>query len=365
MSENARYFQSEAMQAVLQRVTALVSDAVAAETCDAARDANVWLMDIYRSPEVYDEYCQHSIAILGETLTAALVSVKGVGNPEEWRYVIALLYRFVGELLIRYPREVPVPIRAMYEAVSSRLEQFDVQQRSIIQWAQSHLPRALAAELLHHPAISELKRSGDTVQRLEALNEQIDRKLQKRVERIEELEKALKRLESEYNFVGLAHGFQGMEKSKRSEWRVTFSALIVLAILMLAPLVFEAYYIFRLIDSSNVLALKSILFLAPAAIAIEVLLVYFFRITLLRVRSLDAQLLQLRLRLCLCQFIEGYAEYAETLKKRSDVTLSKFENIIFSGIQTSDEKLPSTFDGMEQLMKLVQQVRGSEGRAVR
>ena len=64
--------------------------------------------------------------------------------------------------------------------------------------------------------------------------------------------------------------------------------------------------------------------------------------------------MQLELRKSLCQFIQNYAEYAKEIKENDGVVLDKFENLIFSSIVASDDKIPTTFDGMEQIAKLAE-----------
>lgn len=74
-------------------------------------------------------------------------------------------------------------------------------------------------------------------------------------------------------------------------------------------------------------------------------------------RTVQTQIMQLDLRLSLCQFIQSYAEYAKEIKTNDKDALDKFENLIFSSILSSDEKIPSTFDGLEQLNSLIKQFK--------
>ena len=63
--------------------------------------------------------------------------------------------------------------------------------------------------------------------------------------------------------------------------------------------------------------------------------------------------MQLELRMTLCQFIQSYAEKSKELKGYNKEGFEKFENLIFSSIVSSDEKIPSTFDGMEHVPSLL------------
>lgn len=61
----------------------------------------------------------------------------------------------------------------------------------------------------------------------------------------------------------------------------------------------------------------------------------------------------------LCRFIQHYSEHAAAIKKNSDVTLDRFETVIFSGLVSNDSDLPATFDGVEQLASLFKTMKGS------
>lgn len=89
----------------------------------------------------------------------------------------------------------------------------------------------------------------------------------------------------------------------------------------------------------------------------EIILLYFFRVILNHYNSLQTQIMQLELRQSLCQFIQSYADYAKEIKEKDGASLEKFENLIFSSILSSPDKVPSTFDGLEQLSNLIKNMR--------
>lgn len=86
----------------------------------------------------------------------------------------------------------------------------------------------------------------------------------------------------------------------------------------------------------------------------EILLLYFFRFSLLHFNASKAQLLQLEVRMAVCAFIEDYAKFA---KENKGQDLSKFESMIFSAIAHDNEKMPSTFDGMDQLATFIKNIK--------
>jgi hypothetical protein len=86
-------------------------------------------------------------------------------------------------------------------------------------------------------------------------------------------------------------------------------------------------------------------------------LIYFFRVVLSDYKFVQSQLLQVELRKTLCTFIQHYCEYSCEIKKKDPDALKKFENIVFSAIVSSDEKLPSAFDGIEQIGNLIKSAK--------
>ncbi|MBK7299223.1 MAG: hypothetical protein IPI79_01660 [Moraxellaceae bacterium] len=70
-------------------------------------------------------------------------------------------------------------------------------------------------------------------------------------------------------------------------------------------------------------------------------------------KSIQSQILQIELRMTLCQFIQNYAEQSKVLKEQNKEGFEKFESLIFSSIVSSDDKIPATFDGVEQLASLL------------
>lgn len=131
-----------------------------------------------------------------------------------------------------------------------------------------------------------------------------------------------------------------------------------MGVVILTPLAFELYCTTNGLLDGKTLSTENLLTLIPL-ISIEVVLVYFFRIILLNHRSIEAQKIQIELRKTLCQFIQSYAEYAAKIKTQDSASLEKFENLIFSGILSNPEKLPSTFDGLDQIGELVKKVKSS------
>lgn len=95
--------------------------------------------------------------------------------------------------------------------------------------------------------------------------------------------------------------------------------------------------------------LERLFILLPITIA-ELILLFYFKVVLVHYNSAGAQLLQLQTRLAVCQFIEDFIKF----KKETNVNeLDKFEALIFSNLMPSADQIPPTFDGLEQLGKIL------------
>lgn len=160
-----------------------------------------------------------------------------------------------------------------------------------------------------------------------------------------------------FNFVGLYKGFSELAAKKEQERKFLLKSLLGLGAMILVPLAIQ-FVVSLLKAGGSVFVLTDLLTLLPL-ISVEIILVYFFRIVLHNYKATKTQIVQIELRQTLCQFIQSYAQYASTIKKDDATALEKFENLIFSGIMSDSEKLPATFDGIEQLSSLFKNVKGS------
>ncbi|WP_238327084.1 hypothetical protein [Rodentibacter pneumotropicus] len=90
---------------------------------------------------------------------------------------------------------------------------------------------------------------------------------------------------------------------------------------------------------------------------LELVIIYFFRVVLTHYNSVQTQIMQIELRQSLCQFIQSYVDYAKEIKEKDGASLEKFENLIFSSILSTPDKVPSTFDGLEHLSNLIKNMK--------
>lgn len=182
-------------------------------------------------------------------------------------------------------------------------------------------------------------------------------KLEQKEQTVENLQATLDKQETAFNFVGLYKGFNELAKRKQKEATNTFCFLIVLAFSLIALPLSAMISIYNPNDISQSPAISTHLLNLLPLISLEIILLYFFRVVLHNYKSIKAQVLQVELRQTLCQFIQNYADYSKGIKKDDPAVLEKFENLIFSGIISDAENLPSTFDGMDQITKLLSSLK--------
>lgn len=166
----------------------------------------------------------------------------------------------------------------------------------------------------------------------------------------EELNQNLLNYKHEFNFVGLSKGFSNIREQKSKE---LFRQNIFYYLIMLVILVFLGIKLYWLINNYQTLELISFIGLSVASVIILFVLLYFFRISLFNIRGLKSQLLQIDLRLSLCEFISSYTDETAKMRGNAKESFDKFESVIFSPIVATDDKIPTTFEGLDQLNGLI------------
>lgn len=174
-------------------------------------------------------------------------------------------------------------------------------------------------------------------------------------EAVDRLAKQLEQQKTAFNFVGLSKGFEKLlkdkEKAKKSSFRFAF-------LLGVALISIPIYFVYLLTNNLEIIAQAHLWKATIPFTGLEIIFLYFFRVVLSHYNSIKTQIMQIELRQSLCQFIQSYAEYAKEIKEKDGASLEKFENLIFSSILSTPDKVPSTFDGIEQLSNLIKNIKG-------
>ena len=174
---------------------------------------------------------------------------------------------------------------------------------------------------------------------------------------VQDLEERLEKNKQTYDFVLLNAGFKNLYAQKKVDLKnPERNYKWLFRIILLIPII-EILFFGYLIANEISINSTTIWYMVIPSISLILFMLYFYRINLQEVRSVKSQMMQLELRMALCQFIYSYAEDSEKLHKKNSSGFEKFENIIFSPLVSSDDKIPTTFDGMEQLAKLIGEFR--------
>ncbi|QGT79599.1 hypothetical protein GM160_07445 [Guyparkeria halophila] len=315
---------------------------------------------IVRNPSGWDSRCEFNSRHIGDQFIDALRNF----DPSQHLdidNIYSMSYRFLCEFdfLIGAGKELTLELRSIKNRIQEDSDEMDANVRSQIHYASYVMPANITKDFLNDERIDLFRRFEERQAEAESLKEKWDREIEKKETSANALKDKLEEYESGFNFVGLYQGFEDLLKKKKSEARILFLSLLGLGVLALAPLLLALVLSVSGIYSGELFSVSHLVVLIPL-VSIEVLLLYFFRIVLVAHRSAKAQIMQIELRQTLCQFIQSYASYASEIKKEDSSALEKFESLIFSGILSNSERIPSTFDGVDQLVSLADKVRGSK-----
>lgn len=356
INETITYFSDASMQAHISRAHENINRLIAttpnehegAEYHRALIFIGAALKEMMLVPAFFDSSCEFNIKSIGHKFSE---SVQGIGASEKYEIdtLLAVCYRMVVEFELKSSSSMSTGLSSAWNDVADlNFREFKVAS-SQIRWAKNHMAFLLLREYIHHPHMTSLKNLPTAIKTSEDARIKSDEELSKREERVNAIADKLKGYENAYNFVGLYQGFSNLKDDKVSERELTFKFLIFLGLcLIVVPLL----KLLNVIGHNDDLVKEA--FSVAALLALELMIIYFFRIALQNFRSAKAQLLQIDLRMTLCQFINSYVEFASDARKGDKELLQKFEQIIFSGIVTDESGIPSTFDGLDQVVKIAE-----------
>lgn len=209
--------------------------------------------------------------------------------------------------------------------------------------------------------VKEAERKADEINtKISQVTKKLEELLAAKEHRVNQLAGILDEQKIAFNFVGLSQGFSSLLNKKKNSKNIVLSLLFFIGVFLFIPLfTYIELQQFRNDSKQDLFEwLKFIPF-----IGVELIILYLFRVVLSHYNSIKAEIIQLELRQTLCQFIQSYAEYAKEIKEKDSSSLEKFENLIFSSILSSSDKIPSTFDGLEQIINIIKEIKKPTGSA--
>lgn len=328
------------------------------------------LFSMGQNPESWDDKCKFNLDAIGDQFFSTLRELKFFDPSKsitKYEDRLNLLYVWSFRFLCEYDfmldsnSELSMQLSAVKTEVWHELNKGieDPELSSRIIYALNVMPTAILKFYSQNKKINSFLNFDSKVEEATKLAEKLDHdintKFQEEInakfDQVRELEKKLDVAKDGFNFVGLYKGFSKLNRTKKIELRWHRFFLFIMSLVVLYPL----YWQLSEIQSTNV----DLIELVPL-VSIELILLYFFRIILMNYRSSKTQLMQIELRQTMCQFIQSYTEYAAEMKQNDKVSLEKFENLIFSGILSDHQQLPTTFDGVSQIGDLVKSLKGSK-----
>lgn len=317
--------------------------------------------------ENLDEYSEYSIyENIDKQLLKSVIAICKADNSEYINkddifnlYLSIFKFFYYSEIIIRSDREkFKVPYDFL-EYAEKNLMVFDLLQRNEILHAAVQSPILVARNLLHSQEAEIQRAFISEFKEIKKFKEEWNQEYTKHKKELDELSINIKKSKSEYNFVGLVDGFRQIRSKKEIEINNSYCSMLAAGFFMIFTPIAIAFLASIGDKLSSNEYYHALAWLIPG-LTIELLILYFFRILLQQYKSIQAQILQIDLRVSLCQFIESYITYKSINIKEKDDALTKFESLIFSGIVADAGSIPSTFEGIEQVASILKNIGGTK-----
>ncbi len=356
-----KFFDTDHSKRMLDRFKHKINALNSSEKFERERNNHICLVlsAMENESEQWDKHCQISIRVIGDSFVKR-ISTENTTFTKEWLdSLCALCFHFLYEFFLSTKNNLSMEYEDTRLFVAEDIDFFEPEAKKWIQHAIREIPAMIVKSIVNSDGIENIKDFSAVSTKAEKLKKDWDAELTEREERVNVLKDILLKQRGEYNFVGLSKGFSKLAEKKKAEAKLLFISLIQMGIFLLVPLIigFLVLMIAKQYAQYEYLTTDHLMLVIPL-FSMEIILIYFFRIILLNHRSVKAQILQIELRQTLCEFIENYADYSVEIKAKNPNALEKFENLIFSGILSNPEKLPSTFEGWEQISEIMKNIKG-------
>lgn len=315
------------------------------------------LNDIVEQPRVWDENCRFNIEHIGDNFISVINKFSSI-EPRLIEQIYVILFRFLCELDFRLDKTISIELLNVKSQVLDGIESSSSNLRSQIIYSAYAMPADILKTIINSPAVASFQAFNDTIEQAKKLKTDWDSDISQKTATVDAIKNNLEKYKTGFNFVGLYDGFDQLSKTKKFEIKWLFLSLLTMGVVILSPMIIEIVISIYNSKNGNELTLSSLYTVIPI-ISIEIILIYYFRIILSQYTSVKAQLVQIELRKTLCQFIQSYSDYSVKIKEKDSNVLEKFENLIFSSVLTDPEKIPSTFDGLEQIGSLIKTLKSS------
>jgi len=351
-------FETNQSKTVLSKFKHKVDGLVPTDDFEKQRNSLIRLVvnSMESKPEQWDNLCQINIEWIGDQFISRLSNEEKELSKERLDDICSMSFRFLFELYLSMKNDLAMEFEAARRFVFNNVDLFESNAKEQIEYAIRDMPINIFKSIANSESIESIKDFNAVSAKAEKLKEEWENDLSARESRVDKLKNSLSEYENGFNFVGLYQGFDDLAKEKSAERDSVLFWLKVLSVIIVLPVLAELIIIYLNIDDITAIKDGLIVSIFPT-LSLAAIAIYYFRVLLFNYKSVKSQLLQIDLRKTLCRFIQHYSEYSSEIKKQDSESLAKFENIIFSGIVTEDGSLPSTYDGIEQIGKLIKSAR--------
>ncbi|RZA48604.1 hypothetical protein [Serratia marcescens] len=269
--------------------------------------------------------------------------------------MLGLMYIFAMEFRLTSVNDLSDEFKESLQWIDENIDKFESNTKHKIWYAKNNLMFDIYRERLTNDKFAITKRAIDAYNTVYEFNDYWKGEIKKTTEEINNLTDTLKGTTHALSLKGLGAALLRIRKNKSLEKWLLFSLLIALGLIITSSIAAEIYMHTRgLLKINNTTEIITTFIPAASLIA---LLVYFFRVTLYNYQSVKTQLIQIDLRYNLCEFIKPYVDFKKETYKIAPESLDSFERMIFSNITVANDKIPSSYDGIEPLITLIKEIR--------
>ncbi|MES2207896.1 MAG: hypothetical protein V4525_14015 [Pseudomonadota bacterium] len=328
------------------------------------------LKSIIEEPKKWNDECETTINTNGREFIEAIADNNSHTQTNIIDDIFVTILRFIVERKIKTSNRIPDDLYGFEKFAIDNVEKFSDFSDQRIKWVHISVSNNIVSHIINHPNIESVKKFNQSIDSIDkvigefsvGITEKINvygNELEEKIKTVEKIKENLEQYKTGFNFVGLSKGFDELIEKKEKELKTVSWVLYVFGLIAVIPILLEIYFLFNKFDNGKDISHQIPIISIIPTISLIVIFVYYFRIILSNYKSLKAQILQLELRNTLCRFIQNYADYASSIKEKDKDALNKFENIIFSGLITDEDKLPSTFDGIDQFTNMIKAIKSS------
>jgi hypothetical protein len=244
--------------------------------------------DIAEHPQIYDLQCQSNIEWIGDRFLRAIHELgTTVPKAESIEHIFAFAFRFLCERDFNADIDPLSPTYRIRHETYKKISDFSIDIQSQIIYAGYSMPSEIVKKLIRHPNTKSILDFSENSNNFAKAKEEASRELESYDLKVTNLKNTLGSYKDAFNFVGLHEGFRKLFEKKSRESNYAFWSMAAIAAVMIGILYFELGDLRQKAASKEFNATIALISTAPL-VAIEMLLIYFFRIILSNYHSIKS-----------------------------------------------------------------------------